>query len=154
MTVYLKADIPDELHYRNNRRTSPILVVMDEGWHVWTNRSVPGNWQSMCAIMLSFSGEVQLSLGHNPPCVFYVPYVFCGDHGRCVFLKTWGGSGKRTSCASCKCVAHTYSESAARRSESSSCHKNAASCLRAPKSVRCRYLRRTWNLSNSSGFHG
>ena len=48
-----------------------------------------------------------LSLGHNPPCVLCVPYVFYGDHGRCVFLKTWGGSSKRTSSASCKCVART-----------------------------------------------
>nr|XP_054764825.1 ectonucleotide pyrophosphatase/phosphodiesterase family member 5-like [Lytechinus pictus] len=45
MNVYLKAEIPEEYHYRDNRRTSPILVVMEEGWHVWINRSVAGNWQ-------------------------------------------------------------------------------------------------------------
>eukprot|EP00057_Strongylocentrotus_purpuratus_P035140 XP_797859.3 PREDICTED: ectonucleotide pyrophosphatase/phosphodiesterase family member 5 [Strongylocentrotus purpuratus] len=45
MDVYLKAEIPEEYHYRDNRRTSPILVVMEEGWHVWTNSSIDGNWQ-------------------------------------------------------------------------------------------------------------
>lgn len=45
MDVYLKAEIPEEYHYRDNRRTSPILVVMEEGWHVWTNSSIEGNWQ-------------------------------------------------------------------------------------------------------------
>ena len=44
MTVYLKNEIPDELHYRDNRRISPILVVMDEGWNVATNRTKYGKW--------------------------------------------------------------------------------------------------------------
>ncbi|XP_071483952.1 bis(5'-adenosyl)-triphosphatase enpp4-like [Diadema antillarum] len=46
MNVYLKEDIPEEFRYRDNRRTSPILIVMDEGWHVWTNRSIEGNWMN------------------------------------------------------------------------------------------------------------
>ncbi|XP_071477232.1 ectonucleotide pyrophosphatase/phosphodiesterase family member 5-like [Diadema antillarum] len=46
MNVYWKEDIPEEYCYRDNRRTSPILIVMDEGWHVWTNRSVEGNWMT------------------------------------------------------------------------------------------------------------
>ncbi|XP_060923220.1 bis(5'-adenosyl)-triphosphatase enpp4, partial [Limanda limanda] len=34
MTAYLKRDIPDRLHYRNNERITPILLVADEGWTI------------------------------------------------------------------------------------------------------------------------
>ena len=38
--------------------------------------------------------QLLLSLGHNPSWVFVFPYVFWGGHGRHLFVKTWGGSGK------------------------------------------------------------
>ncbi|KAK1793299.1 hypothetical protein P4O66_011682 [Electrophorus voltai] len=34
MKAYLKAAIPDRLHYRNNERIQPIILVADEGWTV------------------------------------------------------------------------------------------------------------------------
>ncbi|XP_054479751.1 bis(5'-adenosyl)-triphosphatase enpp4 isoform X2 [Anoplopoma fimbria] len=34
MTAYMKSAIPDRLHYRNNERTQPIILVADEGWTI------------------------------------------------------------------------------------------------------------------------
>ncbi|XP_034410170.1 bis(5'-adenosyl)-triphosphatase enpp4 isoform X1 [Cyclopterus lumpus] len=34
MTAYLKSSIPDRLHYRNNERTPPLILVADEGWTI------------------------------------------------------------------------------------------------------------------------
>lgn len=34
MTVYLKESIPESLHYRNNDRVQPIVLVADEGWTI------------------------------------------------------------------------------------------------------------------------
>ncbi|XP_068612330.1 bis(5'-adenosyl)-triphosphatase enpp4-like [Brachionichthys hirsutus] len=34
MTAYLKEDIPDRLHYRNNKRIQRILLIADEGWTI------------------------------------------------------------------------------------------------------------------------
>lgn len=34
MTAYLKKSIPDRLHYRNNDRIQPIILVADEGWTI------------------------------------------------------------------------------------------------------------------------
>ncbi|KAM7365390.1 hypothetical protein PAMP_016322 [Pampus punctatissimus] len=34
MTAYLKAAIPDRLHYRNNERIQPIILIADEGWTI------------------------------------------------------------------------------------------------------------------------
>lgn len=34
MTAYLKEDIPEWLHYRNNEFIQPILLVADEGWTI------------------------------------------------------------------------------------------------------------------------
>ncbi|XP_029308079.1 LOW QUALITY PROTEIN: bis(5'-adenosyl)-triphosphatase enpp4 [Cottoperca gobio] len=34
MTAYMKSSIPDRLHYRNNDRIQPIIVVADEGWTI------------------------------------------------------------------------------------------------------------------------
>ncbi|XP_074483950.1 bis(5'-adenosyl)-triphosphatase enpp4 [Sebastes fasciatus] len=34
MTAYLKSDIPDRLHYRNNERIQPIILIADEGWSI------------------------------------------------------------------------------------------------------------------------
>jgi predicted AlkP superfamily pyrophosphatase or phosphodiesterase len=38
MKVYLKDEIPDRLHYRNNPRIAPIIAIADEGWTI-TDRS-------------------------------------------------------------------------------------------------------------------
>ncbi|XP_034534011.1 bis(5'-adenosyl)-triphosphatase enpp4 isoform X2 [Notolabrus celidotus] len=32
--AYLKEDIPERFHYRNNRRIPPVIVVADEGWTI------------------------------------------------------------------------------------------------------------------------
>jgi len=40
MTVYKKEDIPEEYHYKRNRRIPPILVVADLGWSIALNRSI------------------------------------------------------------------------------------------------------------------
>lgn len=37
MKAYLKEDIPDRLHYRNNVRIQPVIVVADEGWTIVQN---------------------------------------------------------------------------------------------------------------------
>ncbi|KAJ8378796.1 hypothetical protein AAFF_G00236130 [Aldrovandia affinis] len=34
MKAYLKEEIPDRLHYRNNERIQPIILVADEGWTI------------------------------------------------------------------------------------------------------------------------
>ncbi|XP_047432346.1 bis(5'-adenosyl)-triphosphatase enpp4 [Mugil cephalus] len=34
MTAYLKKNIPDRLHYRNNERIQPIILIADEGWTI------------------------------------------------------------------------------------------------------------------------
>ncbi|XP_019958951.1 bis(5'-adenosyl)-triphosphatase enpp4 [Paralichthys olivaceus] len=34
MTAYLKTDIPDRLHYQNNKYIQPIILVADEGWTI------------------------------------------------------------------------------------------------------------------------
>ncbi|XP_008426673.1 bis(5'-adenosyl)-triphosphatase enpp4 [Poecilia reticulata] len=34
MTAYMKKSIPDRLHYRNNVRIQPILLIADEGWTI------------------------------------------------------------------------------------------------------------------------
>jgi hypothetical protein len=36
-TVYKKDQIPEEYHYRNNRRILPIFIVADEGWDIYQN---------------------------------------------------------------------------------------------------------------------
>ncbi|KAF7214894.1 bis(5'-adenosyl)-triphosphatase enpp4 isoform X2 [Nothobranchius furzeri] len=34
MMAYLKKEIPDRLHYRNNERIQPIILIADEGWTI------------------------------------------------------------------------------------------------------------------------
>lgn len=34
MTAYLKKSIPDRLHYQNNVRIQPIILIADEGWTI------------------------------------------------------------------------------------------------------------------------
>lgn len=34
MTAYLKESIPERLHYRNNHRVQPIILIADEGWTI------------------------------------------------------------------------------------------------------------------------
>ncbi|XP_023251129.1 bis(5'-adenosyl)-triphosphatase ENPP4 [Seriola lalandi dorsalis] len=34
MTAYVKNAIPDRLHYRNNERIQPIILIADEGWTI------------------------------------------------------------------------------------------------------------------------
>jgi len=37
MVVYLKEDIPKQLHFRNHRRIPPIICIADEGWSITTH---------------------------------------------------------------------------------------------------------------------
>ncbi|CAN9498097.1 unnamed protein product [Ophioblennius macclurei] len=37
MTAYLKKAIPDRLHYRNNKRVQPVILIADEGWTIVQN---------------------------------------------------------------------------------------------------------------------
>ncbi|VDO08908.1 unnamed protein product [Rodentolepis nana] len=39
ITAYLRKDIPDRYHYKNNRRIAPIFVVADQGWLISTRDS-------------------------------------------------------------------------------------------------------------------
>lgn len=39
LKVYKKADIPDEFHYKNNRRIQPLLLVTDDGYSLSHNKS-------------------------------------------------------------------------------------------------------------------
>lgn len=39
LTVYRKEDIPDEFHYKHNRRIQPLLLVTDEGYSLTHNKS-------------------------------------------------------------------------------------------------------------------
>ncbi len=45
MKVFLKDSIPERLHYRNNRRIAPILLLADEGWII-TVRGDQNYWRS------------------------------------------------------------------------------------------------------------
>ena len=36
-TVWARDDIPDRLHYKNNRRTPPLVALADEGWSITTH---------------------------------------------------------------------------------------------------------------------
>ena len=36
MKVYLKKDLPDSLHIKNNQRTAPLLILADRGWLINT----------------------------------------------------------------------------------------------------------------------
>ncbi|XP_073682818.1 bis(5'-adenosyl)-triphosphatase enpp4 [Garra rufa] len=41
MKAYLKDSVPDRLHYKNNRRIQPILLMADEGWTIVKNGKLP-----------------------------------------------------------------------------------------------------------------
>ncbi|XP_072546441.1 bis(5'-adenosyl)-triphosphatase enpp4 [Salminus brasiliensis] len=41
MKAYLKDAIPDRLHYRNNERIQPIILVADEGWTIVQQGNLP-----------------------------------------------------------------------------------------------------------------
>ena len=41
MRAYMKADIPQRLHYKDNERIQPIILVADEGWTIVQNGSLP-----------------------------------------------------------------------------------------------------------------
>lgn len=36
ITVYKKEDVPERLHYQDNRRIMPIIIIPDEGWQLTT----------------------------------------------------------------------------------------------------------------------
>ncbi|NXS52133.1 ENPP4 triphosphatase, partial [Brachypteracias leptosomus] len=40
MQVYLKEEIPERFHYRQNKRIQPIILVADEGWTIVQNESL------------------------------------------------------------------------------------------------------------------
>jgi predicted AlkP superfamily pyrophosphatase or phosphodiesterase len=40
MQVYLREDLPESLHYRDNPRIPPVLLLADEGWEVSTRKYV------------------------------------------------------------------------------------------------------------------
>ncbi len=37
-SVYLKDELPEHLHYRDHRRITPIVGLLDEGWHLTTRQ--------------------------------------------------------------------------------------------------------------------
>lgn len=41
MKAYMKADIPERLHYKYNERIQPIILVAEEGWTIVQNGSLP-----------------------------------------------------------------------------------------------------------------
>lgn len=55
MTAYLKEDIPDWLHYKNNDFIQQILLVADEGWTIVQRGDKPkyctnfSNWKRASA---------------------------------------------------------------------------------------------------------
>ena len=50
MQVWLKENFPEKYHYRNNRRISPILVTVDEGWTLVNDpKTYPWNHQGQGA---------------------------------------------------------------------------------------------------------
>ncbi|XP_063403292.1 ectonucleotide pyrophosphatase/phosphodiesterase family member 5-like [Mytilus trossulus] len=42
LTVFKKADIPDDMHFKHNRRIQPLLLVTDEGYSLSHNKSKIG----------------------------------------------------------------------------------------------------------------
>ena len=57
MTAYLKKAIPDRLHYRNNQRIQPIILIADEGWTIVRQ----GNKLPRCTYLKSFLSFVFLN---------------------------------------------------------------------------------------------
>lgn len=41
LKAYMKNDVPDRLHYKNNERIQPIILVADEGWTIVKNGRLP-----------------------------------------------------------------------------------------------------------------
>ncbi|XP_071089311.1 glycerophosphocholine cholinephosphodiesterase ENPP6-like [Haliotis cracherodii] len=39
ITVYKKEDLPERLHYRNNRRIMPVVIIAEEGWQITIDRT-------------------------------------------------------------------------------------------------------------------
>ncbi|XP_071090219.1 glycerophosphocholine choline phosphodiesterase ENPP6-like [Haliotis cracherodii] len=39
ITVYKKEDLPERLHYRNNRRIMPVVIIAEEGWQITINKT-------------------------------------------------------------------------------------------------------------------
>jgi predicted AlkP superfamily pyrophosphatase or phosphodiesterase len=77
MKVYMKGSVPSHLHYNDNRRIAPLILVADNGWSIIHNRSkyILRNLQS--------SGE---SIGGNHG---YDPSIYTDVHP---FLVAKGGS--------------------------------------------------------------
>jgi len=50
MKVYLKDDVPDRLHYKNNERIQPIILVADEGWTIVKHGKLPRRKYSLKAV--------------------------------------------------------------------------------------------------------
>ena len=44
MKAYRKGEVPERLHYRNNRRIAPIILIADEGWTI-TRRGSGNAWR-------------------------------------------------------------------------------------------------------------
>ena len=40
LTVYLKEDIPEEFHIKNNNRTAPLVLLPDPGWIVRSKKEI------------------------------------------------------------------------------------------------------------------
>lgn len=50
MTAYLKEDIPDWLHYKNNEFIQQILLVADEGWTIVQRGDKPKYCTNFCEL--------------------------------------------------------------------------------------------------------
>ncbi len=58
MKAYLKDNVPDRLHYKNNARIQPIVLVADEGWTIVKNGKLP---RSKCSLKAIFEFEFALN---------------------------------------------------------------------------------------------
>src|SRR5690606_19081083 len=41
LEVYLREEVPEELHYRNNPRIPPVVLMADPGWNIETKTGWP-----------------------------------------------------------------------------------------------------------------
>ena len=60
LTVYRKDDIPVEYHYKNNRRTMPILLEAHEGFEIMKSRaeSPDRGEETRCVLSMFFAAFI------------------------------------------------------------------------------------------------
>lgn len=71
MKAYLKEDIPDWLHYKNNEFIQQILLVADEGWTIVQRGDKPKYCTSFCELETCECNACSVPLMQGCPKFFF-----------------------------------------------------------------------------------